>query len=306
MVSCAPGNTERLEALCGQHGVPVFRAGRVGRASGDVTIHAAGQSLTWSIPALRKIYFEAIPRRMRHPDVGSVSGSVTMCGIIGVSGIPDAARLAYLGLYALQHRGQESAGIVAVDREGVAREPPRNGTGERELRRVDAGPAAGRRGGGPYPLQHHRKHGAGQRAALQRQHALRPSRHRAQRQSRQCRRPSSASWWSAAPSSPARRTPKCWCTSSPGRKPTPWKVRSAMRWNRWMAPTASSSPSAARSTPSSTVAGFALSSSGASAAAWWWPPRVARSTCSAPPPHASCSRVSSSASTTARSPSCRG
>lgn len=44
-----------------------------------------------------------------------------MCGIIGVSGVPDAARLAYLGLYALQHRGQESAGIVVVDREEVAR-----------------------------------------------------------------------------------------------------------------------------------------------------------------------------------------
>jgi amidophosphoribosyltransferase len=41
-----------------------------------------------------------------------------MCGIIGVSGISDAARLAYLGLYALQHRGQESAGIVAVDEQG--------------------------------------------------------------------------------------------------------------------------------------------------------------------------------------------
>ena len=44
-----------------------------------------------------------------------------MCGIIGVSGVADAARLAYLGLYSLQHRGQESAGIVAVDGEGVAR-----------------------------------------------------------------------------------------------------------------------------------------------------------------------------------------
>src|SRR5512134_610121 len=44
-----------------------------------------------------------------------------MCGVIGVSGVPDAARLAYLGLYSLQHRGQESAGIVAVDGEGVAR-----------------------------------------------------------------------------------------------------------------------------------------------------------------------------------------
>ena len=44
-----------------------------------------------------------------------------MCGIIGVSALPDAARLAYLGLYALQHRGQESAGIVAIDGEGMAR-----------------------------------------------------------------------------------------------------------------------------------------------------------------------------------------
>ena len=44
-----------------------------------------------------------------------------MCGVIGVSGITDAARVAYLGLYALQHRGQESAGIVAVDAGGTAR-----------------------------------------------------------------------------------------------------------------------------------------------------------------------------------------
>ena len=44
-----------------------------------------------------------------------------MCGIIGVSGVPDAARVAYLGLYSLQHRGQESAGLVTVDGEGVAR-----------------------------------------------------------------------------------------------------------------------------------------------------------------------------------------
>ncbi|MCQ9208816.1 MAG: class II glutamine amidotransferase, partial [Omnitrophica bacterium] len=35
-----------------------------------------------------------------------------MCGIFGVIGHKDAARLTYLGLYALQHRGEESAGIV--------------------------------------------------------------------------------------------------------------------------------------------------------------------------------------------------
>jgi amidophosphoribosyltransferase len=43
-----------------------------------------------------------------------------MCGICGISGLEQAAHLVYLGLYALQHRGQESAGIVALDRSGEA------------------------------------------------------------------------------------------------------------------------------------------------------------------------------------------
>jgi len=37
------------------------------------------------------------------------------CGVFGVFNHPEAANLVYLGLYALQHRGQESAGIVSVD-----------------------------------------------------------------------------------------------------------------------------------------------------------------------------------------------
>ncbi|HSK19004.1 MAG TPA: amidophosphoribosyltransferase [Longimicrobiales bacterium] len=44
-----------------------------------------------------------------------------MCGIVGVAGMDRAAELAYLGLYALQHRGQEAAGISAVDEHGRAR-----------------------------------------------------------------------------------------------------------------------------------------------------------------------------------------
>jgi amidophosphoribosyltransferase len=35
------------------------------------------------------------------------------CGVFGIFGHPDASNLTYLGLYALQHRGQESAGIVS-------------------------------------------------------------------------------------------------------------------------------------------------------------------------------------------------
>lgn len=44
-----------------------------------------------------------------------------MCGIFGVYDHPDAAALTQLGLYSLQHRGQESAGIVTVDDHGWAR-----------------------------------------------------------------------------------------------------------------------------------------------------------------------------------------
>lgn len=38
-----------------------------------------------------------------------------MCGIFGIESHPDAANLTYLGLYALQHRGQESAGLASWD-----------------------------------------------------------------------------------------------------------------------------------------------------------------------------------------------
>lgn len=37
------------------------------------------------------------------------------CGVFGIWNHPEAARLTYLGLYAMQHRGQESAGIVTLD-----------------------------------------------------------------------------------------------------------------------------------------------------------------------------------------------
>lgn len=38
-----------------------------------------------------------------------------MCGIIGITGHKDAGRLTYLGLYALQHRGEESSGIFTYN-----------------------------------------------------------------------------------------------------------------------------------------------------------------------------------------------
>lgn len=45
-----------------------------------------------------------------------IEGWKEECGVFGVYGCKDAATLCYLGLYALQHRGQESAGIVSYDK----------------------------------------------------------------------------------------------------------------------------------------------------------------------------------------------
>ncbi len=41
------------------------------------------------------------------------------CGVFGIYGHTEASKLAYLGLHALQHRGQESAGIVTSDGENI-------------------------------------------------------------------------------------------------------------------------------------------------------------------------------------------
>lgn len=42
------------------------------------------------------------------------------CGVVAIHGAEDAARQAYLGLYALQHRGQESAGIATADGHSIS------------------------------------------------------------------------------------------------------------------------------------------------------------------------------------------
>lgn len=41
------------------------------------------------------------------------------CGVVGIYGDPEASRLSYLALHALQHRGQEGAGIVAANQNGL-------------------------------------------------------------------------------------------------------------------------------------------------------------------------------------------
>ncbi len=59
------------------------------------------------------------------------------CGVFGIIDHPDAANMTYLGLYALQHRGQESAGIASISLDGTASSTKigdaagTDGTGER-------------------------------------------------------------------------------------------------------------------------------------------------------------------------------
>jgi amidophosphoribosyltransferase len=40
-----------------------------------------------------------------------------MCGIVGIYNVPEASKIAVLGIHALQHRGQEGAGIISYDKE---------------------------------------------------------------------------------------------------------------------------------------------------------------------------------------------
>jgi amidophosphoribosyltransferase len=47
--------------------------------------------------------------------IHSIDKPKEFCGVIGIHGHPEAAEMAYLGLYALQHRGQEGCGIVSSD-----------------------------------------------------------------------------------------------------------------------------------------------------------------------------------------------
>jgi len=69
-----------------------------------------------------RLLIEGVPgeeTRVPHPErtrrVGEDDKLREECGVMAIHGHPEAARQAYLGLYALQHRGQESAGIASAD-----------------------------------------------------------------------------------------------------------------------------------------------------------------------------------------------
>jgi phosphoribosylformylglycinamidine synthase len=73
VVSCSQAAARPLIALADQHGVPVFRAGLV-ESAGTLELQVGPHLFSWSTDALRRIYFDAIPRRMQHPDVDRSAG----------------------------------------------------------------------------------------------------------------------------------------------------------------------------------------------------------------------------------------
>jgi phosphoribosylformylglycinamidine synthase len=73
IVSCRPVSARYLIALANEHGVPVFHAGRV-QSEGTLELQLGPQLFSWSSDALRRIYFDAIPRRMQHADVDRAAG----------------------------------------------------------------------------------------------------------------------------------------------------------------------------------------------------------------------------------------
>jgi phosphoribosylformylglycinamidine synthase len=74
VTSVAPDRAEDLASLARAHAVPAYRAGRVADPAGALELRLGGNLFTWVVPDLRRIYFEAIPRRMQQPDVDRSAG----------------------------------------------------------------------------------------------------------------------------------------------------------------------------------------------------------------------------------------
>jgi phosphoribosylformylglycinamidine synthase len=72
VVSADPAHSAALTALAREHSVPHFHAGRVGGRTLELRVGSG--VLSWDIDALRRTYFEAIPRRMQHADAERSAG----------------------------------------------------------------------------------------------------------------------------------------------------------------------------------------------------------------------------------------
>ena len=107
------------------------------------------------------------------------------CGVFGIFGHPDAAAITALGLHALQHRGQEAAGIVSFDGKRFHSERRLGLVGDTFSRREVIDRLPGTVGHRPCALFDHRRNHPAQRAAAVRRTRRRRLRHRPQRQPHQ-------------------------------------------------------------------------------------------------------------------------
>jgi phosphoribosylformylglycinamidine synthase II len=72
VLSADPAHSAALADLAREHSVPLFRAGRVGGPK--LELRTGAGVLSWDVEALRRTYFEAIPRRMQHADAERSAG----------------------------------------------------------------------------------------------------------------------------------------------------------------------------------------------------------------------------------------
>ena len=100
-----------MRALAAEHSVPVWTLGTIG---GDLLEIAPVLGLP--VASLVEAHGHGLARALGEAELG-------MCGVCGIwspreqatADPAEAARLMFFSLYALQHRGQESAGIAATD-----------------------------------------------------------------------------------------------------------------------------------------------------------------------------------------------
>ena len=118
IVSASPDMVADVLARAAAKGLP---AKVIGRTGGHQLRVSVGGELAIDIADRRARADLGIRRRAAlHPQGCLMFDKFREeCGVFGIFGHPEAANMTYLGLYALQHRGQESAGIAAADLQQV-------------------------------------------------------------------------------------------------------------------------------------------------------------------------------------------
>ena len=148
------------------------------------------------------------------------------CGIFGIFGHPEAASLTSLGLYALQHRGQESAGIATADGERMRLARGMGQVADAFKEETLERPARPSRDW-PHPVLDGGQEHARERAAVP--DRLRSRADRGRVTTATSSTPESCATISSAPDRFSRRpaTPRSSCISMPGRR----RRRSRKRWS---------------------------------------------------------------------------